>query len=92
MFLDHIPRLRPEQRNAARRLIVLIDALYDARVRLFCSAAEPPDRLYPEGDGATAFARTASRLVEMTAPEWPNDAGVAAAESAPVRHGERGTG
>jgi cell division protein ZapE len=75
VFLDRIPRLKPEQRNAARRLIVLIDALYEARVRLFCSAAAAPDRLYAEGDGVAAFARTASRLVVMTAPDWPGDAG-----------------
>ena len=65
VLIDHIPRLGPEQRNEARRFIVLIDTLYDEGVKLVCSAAAEPQALYPEGSGADAFRRTASRLVEM---------------------------
>lgn len=72
LFLDHIPRMGPEKRNAARRLVTLIDALYDSRIRLVCSADAAPRDLYVKGDGNFEFARTASRLVEMTAPDWPN--------------------
>jgi cell division protein ZapE len=50
--------------------VTLVDALYEARVTLFASAAAPPDRLYVEGEGAFEFARTASRLVEMQAEGW----------------------
>src|SRR4051812_47637770 len=70
VLLDHIPHLTPEMRNEARRFIVLIDTLYDEGVKLICSAAAPPEALYPEGDGADAFRRTASRLAEMQSEDY----------------------
>jgi cell division protein ZapE len=60
----------PDMRDAARRFIVLIDTLYDDGVKLVCSAAAPPDKLYTDGDGADAFRRTASRLVEMQGRDY----------------------
>jgi len=65
VIIADIPRLTREQRNEARRFMTLIDALYEHKTNLICSAAEPPDRLYPSGDGAKDFRRTASRLIEM---------------------------
>ncbi len=65
VLLDNIPVLKPARRDAARRFVLLIDTLYDQGVKLICSAEAAPDRLYPEGDGAEAFRRTASRLAEM---------------------------
>jgi cell division protein ZapE len=44
--------------------------LYEAKVRLICSAADTPERLYIEGEGSFEFARTASRLREMQAADW----------------------
>ena len=70
LLLDHIPLLSPEMRNEARRFILLIDTLYDEGVKLVCSAAAPPDGLYPAGDGADAFRRTASRLAEMQSEDY----------------------
>ena len=65
LILDGIPRLGPENFDLARRFIVLVDALYEARVKLIASAADQPDRIYERGEGAVAFERTASRLEEM---------------------------
>jgi cell division protein ZapE len=70
LLLDEIPRLGSENFNQARRFVTLVDALYEARVTLFASAAAAPDKLYVEGEGSFEFARTASRLVEMQAADW----------------------
>ena len=70
ILLDRIPVLAPARRDAARRFVLLIDTLYDQGVKLICSAEASPDRLYPEGEGADAFRRTASRLAEMQSDDY----------------------
>jgi cell division protein ZapE len=71
LVVDHIPTLKAEERNVAKRFIILIDALYDMRVKLVASAAGEPDALYGSG-GAEAFefARAASRLIEMRSTDY----------------------
>ena len=70
LFLEDLPRLGPERRNEARRLVTLIDALYEAEAKLVVLAQVEPDQLYPEGDGAFEYERTASRLQEMRSAAW----------------------
>jgi cell division protein ZapE len=72
LVLDHIPVIPASERNEAKRFIILIDALYDMRVKLIASAAGEPDALYSGADSAEAFefARTASRLFEMRSAEY----------------------
>ena len=65
LLIDGIPRLSPDNFDEARRFVTLIDALYEHRVKLYASAAAPPDELYRSGEGAAIFERTASRLEEM---------------------------
>jgi cell division protein ZapE len=70
LILEDIPRLSSENYNQARRFVTLIDALYEARIRLIATAADLPENLYIEGEGSFEFARTASRLREMQSAEW----------------------
>jgi cell division protein ZapE len=73
VFLEDVPRLTPARREEARRFVILIDALYEARTRLVVLAEAEPVKLYPEGEGAFEFERTASRLQEMRSADWLAD-------------------
>ena len=70
LILENVPRLSSENFNEARRFVTLVDALYEARRRLVVSAADIPENLYLEGEGAFEFERTASRLREMQSERW----------------------
>ena len=70
LFLTDIPRLSREKANEAKRFVTLIDALYEAGVRLIASAEATPEDLYETGDGSFEFERTASRLREMQSASW----------------------
>ncbi|MBX9454198.1 MAG: AFG1 family ATPase [Mesorhizobium sp.] len=72
LFIDCIPVMGQEKRNEAKRFILLIDTLYDNRMRLVASAEAPPEQLYAGTSGTEAFefARTASRLTEMQTRDW----------------------
>ena len=70
VVLDGIPRLSPDNFDVARRFIVLIDTLYDHRVKLVASAEAMPDQLYMRGENAKMFERTASRLEEMQSQDY----------------------
>lgn len=70
LVLEDIPALGRSNFNEAKRFVTLIDALYEAKVRLICSAAAAPEMLYLEGEGVFEFERTASRLREMQGAGW----------------------
>ena len=70
LMVDDIPCLSRSNFNEAKRFVTLIDALYEAHVRLICSAAALPEMLYLEGEGTFEFERTASRLREMQSDDW----------------------
>jgi len=72
LILEDIPRLGADNYNQARRFVTLVDALYEAKVRLIATAADAPELLYIEGAGAFEFERTASRLREMQSAAWAN--------------------
>lgn len=70
VFLVGVPRLGPENRNAAMRFVAFVDAMYEYGVKLVMAADAEPDQLYAAGDGTFEFQRTASRLEEMRSESW----------------------
>ncbi|MDG1287259.1 MAG: cell division protein ZapE [Rickettsiales bacterium] len=65
IFLTDIPKMTTDNRNEAKRFVLLIDAIYEHKARFICSADAPAEELYPSGDGSFEFQRTVSRLMEM---------------------------
>lgn len=76
VLIDCVPVMELDRRNEAKRFILLIDTLYDRRVRLILSAQTLPDRLYRAKTGTEVFEfdRTVSRLIEMQSAEWATTA------------------
>lgn len=79
IVIDNVPRLTMDDRMEIRRLILLIDALYEHRVKAVITADAPIDQLLvlpPQGPGggqedeSFAFDRTKSRLQEMQTKEY----------------------
>ncbi|MBR9824602.1 MAG: cell division protein ZapE [Alphaproteobacteria bacterium] len=70
VLVERTPKLSPDKRNEAKRFVTLIDALYEAKTKLVMSADAEPQDLYPDGDGAFEFERTASRLIEMRSHDY----------------------
>ena len=72
---SHEPEVRCQRQsgdrsNEARRFVLLIDTLYDGKVRLVATSTQAPEHIYPEGDHAFEFGRTVSRLKEMQSASW----------------------
>ena len=72
VFIDHIPVIDPDNHNEAKRFIAMIDAFYDRSVKLYATAAAPPEQLYRAQAGRESFEfdRTVSRLIEMQSNEY----------------------
>ena len=72
IVITDVPKLSKENSNEAKRFVTLIDALYEAGIKLIVSADADPENLYIDGTGAFEFERTASRLREMQSADWAN--------------------
>ncbi len=70
LLLSGVPQFTPAREDAAQRFVHLIDELYDRRVKLALSAQAPAVDLYDGTRLRRAFARTASRLIEMQSREY----------------------
>ncbi|MDM0044090.1 cell division protein ZapE [Variovorax dokdonensis] len=70
VLLSDVPHMPVRMASEARRFTLLVDVLYDRRVKLIMSAAVPPEGLYTEGPLAHEFPRTISRLHEMQSAEF----------------------
>lgn len=84
LLVDDVPSLSASARDAARRFVTLVDALYERKTKLILSSQDPIDQLYPEGDGAFEFARTRSRLVEMGSKTYLSAARFTAFDAAQI--------
>lgn len=65
LIVSEVPCFNETSENTARRLISLVDVLYDHNVNLIVSAAAPPHEVYRGAKLKSEFQRTVSRLVEM---------------------------
>jgi len=74
VILTDIRQMNIGDDDTARRFVLLIDVLYDHRVKLICSAAAMPDQLYTGKRLEFEFERTASRLIEMQSAEYLGEA------------------
>lgn len=81
LVVSGVPRMGPDRADEARRFTLLVDVLYDQRVKLIVSAEAPPeDLLIREGAADNSqlqamifqFDRTTSRLIEMQTLEYLN--------------------
>ena len=70
VILSNVPQMPPKFASEARRFTLLVDVLYDRRVKLVISAAVPADQLYTEGPLSHEFPRTVSRLQEMQSADY----------------------
>ncbi|MEJ7139117.1 cell division protein ZapE [Comamonadaceae bacterium SL12-8] len=70
VLLSGVPEMDETLAVPARRLTLLVDVLYDRRVKLILSAAVPAEALYTRGTLAHEFVRTVSRLHEMQTEAW----------------------
>lgn len=70
IFVEDIPRIGYDRRNEAKRLMILVDILYDHHRNLIVTAEDEPQKLYIGHDYEFEFQRTISRLLEMQSPEY----------------------
>ncbi len=70
IFISDIPVIEANEKDTICLFITLIDVLYDARVRVVISAAEPVDQLYHRGYMIMEYTRTHSRLLEMQSQDY----------------------
>ena len=73
IFLRNIPKLSDDERNQTKRLILLIDALYDNHKMTIISADEP-EEIYTGKELEIEFKRCQSRLHEMRSKDYVDSA------------------
>ncbi len=70
VILDGIPKMAAEMRNEAKRLMLLIDALYEYKVKLIMASDVTIDKIYTHGSHSFEFQRSISRLMEMQSQDY----------------------
>lgn len=69
VFLEDVPIIEGEHTDEGRRLVTLVDALYEAKAHLVILAAAEPDEIF-EDTASDDHQRTISRLKEMRNAAW----------------------
>lgn len=70
VFIENIPKMGYDRNNETKRLMTLIDVLYDMRKRVIITAEAAPDKIYYGHDYKFEFDRTISRLNEMQSSSY----------------------
>ena len=70
LILTDIEVMTAMQDDVARRFVLLIDVIYDHRVKLICTAAASAESLYRGKRLSFEFERTSSRLIEMQSQQY----------------------
>lgn len=66
VLISGIPELADESLDRVKRLITLIDVLYDREINFAASGSKPLTELYTDEKENELFERTSSRLISMT--------------------------
>jgi cell division protein ZapE len=70
LLISNIPIMDDEDNDKAKRLMTLVDTVYDRSVKLIVSANATPCELYTGRQLAESFKRTISRLEEMRSHDY----------------------
>ena len=70
LIISDIEIMDKMQDDVARRFVLLIDVMYDHRVKLICTAAARAENLYRGERLSFEFERTSSRLIEMQSQQY----------------------
>ncbi len=75
IIVEDVPVMNLDRRNEARRFIMLVDVLYDAKARLMMSAQAEARELFAAAEGfeAVEFPRAISRLMEMRSRQYQEE-------------------
>ena len=84
VFLDNVPVLGPAQRDPARRFVMLVDAVYEAKVALILRAEAGAEDIIDASLGYLGKDRLTSRLAEIESEVWISAAVRAARRSGPT--------
>jgi cell division protein ZapE len=70
LILENLPKMGYDRRNETKRLMTLVDVMYDRRRRMIITAEAALDKIYYGTDYTFEFARTISRLEEMQSSSY----------------------